>query len=126
VVEVDLTRCRGAQRIYSYEAKWLRDRPEEPLEIFRCRPLSRGLRPADRADGPAAYHALRCRDGADRHPSDARGLPHILEVNPLPGVLPDPAMNSCFPKAARAAGMDYGSMIRGVLRAGAVRHGIAV
>jgi hypothetical protein len=35
-------------------------------------------------------------------------------------------MNSCFPKAARAAGMDYGSMIRGVLRAGAVRHGIAV
>ena len=35
-------------------------------------------------------------------------------------------MNSCFPKAARAAGMDYGSMIRAVLRAGAARHGIAV
>ena len=75
----------------------------------------------------AAYHALRCRDWARIDVRlDARGIPHILEVNPLPGVLPDPAMNSCFPKAARAAGMDYGAMIRGVLRAGAVRHGIAI
>jgi D-alanine-D-alanine ligase len=129
VVEVDFDALpRGAQRIYSYEAKWLWDRPEEPLEIFRCPArLSRGLARQIEQTVLAAYHALRCRDWARIDIRlDARGVPHILEVNPLPGVLPDPAMNSCFPKAARAAGMDYGSMIRGVLRAGAVRHGIAV
>jgi D-alanine-D-alanine ligase len=129
VVEVDFDALpRGAERIYSYEAKWLWDRPEEPLEIFRCpAPLSRGLARQIEQTVLAGYHALRCRDWARIDIRlDARGVPHILEVNPLPGVLPDPAMNSCFPKAARAAGMDYGSMIRGVLRAGAVRHGIAV
>jgi D-alanine-D-alanine ligase len=75
----------------------------------------------------AAYHGLRCRDWAriDLR-CDTRGLPHIIEVNPLPGILPDPAMNSCFPKAARAAGLDYGTMIRAVLQAGAARYGIAV
>jgi len=129
VVEVDFDALPGgAERIYSYEAKWLWDRPEDPLEIFRCpAPLSRGLSRQIEETVLAAYHALRCRDWARIDVRlDARGVPHILEVNPLPGVLPDPAMNSCFPKAARAAGMDYGSMIRGVLRAGAVRHGIAV
>jgi hypothetical protein len=35
-------------------------------------------------------------------------------------------MNSCFPKAARAAGLDYGSVIRAVLRAGAERQGVAI
>ena len=129
VVEVDFSALpRGAERLYSYEAKWLWDTPEQPLEIFRCpAPLSRGLARQIEQTVLAAYHALRCRDWARIDVRlDARGVPHILEVNPLPGVLPDPAMNSCFPKAARAAGMDYGSMIRGVLRAGAVRHGITV
>ena len=35
------------------------------------------------------------------------GDPMVVELNPLPGILPDPRDNSCFPKAARAAGMDY-------------------
>ena len=30
----------------------------------------------------------------------------VVELNPLPGILPDPLDNSCFPKAARAAGHD--------------------
>jgi D-alanine-D-alanine ligase len=45
---------------------------------------------------------------------DARGVPNVVEVNPLPGILPDPADNSCFPKAARAAGMSYDELIRTV------------
>jgi hypothetical protein len=35
-------------------------------------------------------------------------------------------MNSCLPRAARAAGLGYEELILGVLRAGAVRHGILV
>ena len=30
----------------------------------------------------------------------------MLEINPLPGILPDPAAHSCFPLAARAAGLE--------------------
>jgi D-alanine-D-alanine ligase len=53
-------------------------------------------------------------------------VPHILEVNPLPGIHPDPAMNSCLPKAARVAGIEYPEMILSVLRAGAARHGLVL
>jgi D-alanine-D-alanine ligase len=129
VVEVDFDALpRGAARLYSYEAKWLWDTPARPLAIFQCpATVSRGLARQIEQTVLAAYRVLRCRDWAriDLR-CDARGVPHVLEVNPLPGVLPDPAMNSCFPKAARAAGLDYGSMIRAVLQAGAARHGIAV
>jgi len=38
----------------------------------------------------------------------------VVELNPLPGILPDPMDNSCFPKAARAAGMTYDELIRTV------------
>ena len=129
VVEVDFAALpRGAAPMYSYEAKWIWDVPERPLQIFRCpAPLSRTLARQIEETVLAAYRVLRCRDWARIDVRcDARGVPHVLEVNPLPGVLPDPAMNSCFPKAARAAGLDYGDMIRAVLRAGAVRQHVAL
>jgi D-alanine-D-alanine ligase len=129
VVEVDFAALpRGAAPMYSYEAKWIWDVPEQPLQIFRCpAPLSRGLARQIEQTVLAAYRVLRCRDWARIDVRcDARGVPHILEINPLPGVLPDPAMNSCFPKAARAAGLDYGDMIRAVLRAGAARQHVAL
>lgn len=118
----------GAAKLYSYEAKWLWDTPERPLEIFRCpAPVSRSLQTAIEKTVLAAYQVLRCRDWARIDVRcDERGVPHVVEVNPLPGVLPDPEMNSCYPKAARAAGLEYDEMIRAVLRAGAARYGITV
>jgi D-alanine-D-alanine ligase len=56
---------------------------------------------------------------------DARGEPNILEINPLPGILPDPKDNSCFPKAARAAGMNYQTMVLAVVEAACRRLGWA-
>jgi D-alanine-D-alanine ligase len=46
---------------------------------------------------------------------DRFGVPNVLELNPLPGIIPDPAMNSCFPKAARAAGMAYDELVQEVV-----------
>jgi D-alanine-D-alanine ligase len=129
IVEVDFTTLpRGAAPLYSYEAKWIWDTPDKPLEIFQCPArLPRGLAREIEQTVLAAYRVLRCRDWARIDVRcDGRGVPHVLEVNPLPGVLPDPAMNSCFPKAARAAGLDYGAMIRAVLTAGAARYGLAL
>jgi D-alanine-D-alanine ligase len=128
-VEVDFDALpKGAAPLYSYEAKWIWDTPDRPLEIFRCpASVSRSLGREIERTVLAAYRVLRCRDWARIDiRCDGRGVPHILEVNPLPGVLPDPEMNSCFPKAARAAGLDYGAMIRAVLAAGAARYGITV
>jgi D-alanine-D-alanine ligase len=55
---------------------------------------------------------------------DVQGVPHILELNPLPGILPNPDDNSCFPKAARAAGMSYNQLINSVLDIAMQRNGI--
>ena len=48
---------------------------------------------------------------------DRQGIPNIIELNPLPGILPRPEQNSCFPKAARAAGLSYEELILGVVEA---------
>jgi D-alanine-D-alanine ligase len=47
---------------------------------------------------------------------DDAGVPNVVELNPLPGIIPDPKMNSCFPKAARAAGLSYDELIQEVVR----------
>jgi len=129
IVEVNFDALpKDALPIYSYEAKWVWDKPDAPLDIFRCpAAVSPALGAQIERTALAAYHVLRCRDWAriDLR-CDERGVPHILEVNPLPGIHPDPAMNSCLPKAARVAGLDYQEMILGVLRAGAARHGLVL
>jgi D-alanine-D-alanine ligase len=129
LVEIDFDALpAGVEKLYSYEAKWIWDTPERPLEIFRCpAPISAELTAAVTRVALTAFRVLRCRDWArvDLR-CDEQGTPHVLEVNPLPGVLPDPAMNSCFPKAARAAGLDYEAMIVAVLAAGAARYGLTL
>ena len=42
---------------------------------------------------------------------DGEGTPNVIELNPLPGILPRPEQNSCFPKAARAAGLTYDDLV---------------
>jgi D-alanine-D-alanine ligase len=116
----------GANPIYSYEAKWVWDSRDKPLQIFSC--------PANIPDSLQkdieqlslnAYRILRCRDWSriDLR-CDAKGKPSILEVNPLPGILPKPEDNSCFPKAARASGMSYNQLINRVLDVALLRWGL--
>jgi D-alanine-D-alanine ligase len=116
----------GSVPIYGYEAKWIWDRPEQPLEIYACpAELDAALEAAVVGEAIAAYHALGCRDWSRVDVRlDAEGAPHVLEVNPLPGILPDPAQNSCFPKAARVAGMSYDDLLVGVLNIALERYGM--
>jgi D-alanine-D-alanine ligase len=116
----------GAKPIYGYEAKWVWDTPERPLPIFRCpAPVDAAMESAVAGAALAAFHALGCRDWARVDLRlNADGTPCVLEINPLPGVLPDPEQNSCFPKAARAAGLSYDAMIRAVLDAALERYGL--
>jgi D-alanine-D-alanine ligase len=115
----------GVNPIYSWEAKWVWDRPENPLQVFECpAKLSEQEHSDIVAIARDTVEALRIRDWAriDLR-MDTSGRPNIIEVNPLPGILPDPKMNSCYPKAARAAGMDYTTMILGVVEAATRRLG---
>jgi len=108
----------GAAPVYGYEAKWVWDRPEAPLAIFQCPArVPAGLYREIERTALDAYHALGCRDWCRVDLRvDRFGVPNVLELNPLPGIIPDPAMNSCFPKAARAAGFGYDELIQEVVR----------
>ena len=116
----------GALPVYGFEAKWIWDRPEKPLEIFECPArITEELRSAIEAVVLRAYRVLGCRDWSRIDVRlDATGKPNVVEVNPLPGILPNPADNSCFPKAARAAGMSYDELIQACLIHAAERQGI--
>jgi len=108
----------GAPPVYGYEAKWVWDTPERPLAIFQCpAPVPPPLYREIERTALDAYHALGCRDWCRVDIRvDRFGVPNVLELNPLPGIIPDPAMNSCFPKAARAAGVSYDELIQEVVR----------
>ncbi|HET7457349.1 MAG TPA: hypothetical protein VFJ74_06820 [Gemmatimonadaceae bacterium] len=118
----------GALPVYGYEAKWVWDRPDNPLEMFEC-PARVGddLQAAIEDVTLRAYHALACRDWARVDVRlGADGAPRVVEINPLPGILPDPADNSCLPKAARAAGLGYDELIQACVLAAAERQGVSL
>jgi len=108
----------GAPPVYGYEAKWLWDTVDRPLQIFQC-PARVPEELNTRIEQVAldAYRALGCRDWCriDVRLDEYR-IPNIVELNPLPGIIPDPRMNSCFPKAARVAGIGYDELIRSVVQ----------
>ncbi len=112
--------------IYSYEAKWILDTKENPLDVFHCPAgITPELEKAIKKNVLRAYNVLRCRDWSRIDIRlDDRGIPNIIEVNPLPGILPDPEENSCYPKAARTAGINYNDMINKVLYAAAKRYNL--
>ncbi len=118
IVEINLNEIpEDFNKIYSYEVKWFFDTRENKLDIFKC--------PADINEltykeiekiAKETFLKLRLRDWARIDIRlDKNNIPNIIEVNPLPGILPNPEDNSCFPKAAREAGMDYNQMINAIL-----------
>ena len=118
----------GALPIYGYEAKWIWDVPADPLDIFQClAPIDQRLRASIEDVVLRAYRVLGCRDWSRIDVRlDAAGVPNIVEVNPLPGILPNPQDNSCLPKAARAAGLNYDELIQSALLHAAARHGLSL
>lgn len=118
----------GALPIYGYEAKWIWDTPDDPLDIFECPArIDSRLQSAIEDVVLRAYRVLGCRDWSRIDVRlDAHGVPNIVEVNPLPGILPNPEDNSCLPKAARAAGIGYDELIQTALLAAADRSQVSL
>jgi D-alanine-D-alanine ligase len=118
----------GALPIYGYEAKWIWDTPSDPLDIFECPArIDPRLQAAIEDVVLRAYRVLGCRDWSRIDVRlDGEGVPNIVEVNPLPGILPNPEDNSCLPKAARAAGIGYDELIQTALLAAAERNRVSL
>jgi len=108
----------GALPIMGYEAKWLWDLPESPLDVLECpAPIPEATNARLQQVALQAYRALGCRDWARVDVRlDGYGVPHVIELNPLPGIIPDLTANSCFPNAAHAAGITYDELIQTVTR----------
>jgi len=127
IVEINLS-CVPEEfnKIYSYEVKWFLDTRENKLDIFTC-PAKISLKLENQIKKIVldAYKALRIRDWARFDVRcDRMDNPYIIEVNPLPGILPNPDDNSCFPKAAREIGLNYNNLIQTVLNLARERYGI--
>lgn len=127
VVELRLDKLpQGVNPVYSYEAKWVWDQSDHPIEMYDCPArIDAQLDARIKEICVQAYHVLRVRDWCRIDVRlDEQGEPNILELNPLPGILPNPDDHSCYPMAARAAGLNYNQMLNAVLEAAAARYGI--
>ena len=127
IIEIDHSVLpEGLHPILSYEAKWIVDTPSNPLEMLLCpAEVDESLRNEIERISLEAYHTLGCRDWCRIDIRlDESGKPNILELNPLPGLLPDPDDNSCLPTAARAEGMTFEDLVNEVLKIGLERCGI--
>lgn len=116
----------GTAPLYSYEAKWILDTKENEFDVFDCPAnITKELEQNINKVCLDTYRVLKCRDWSRIDLRlDKNGVPNIIEINPLPGIIPDPNENSSFPKAARAAGIEYDDMINHVLAAGVKRYNL--
>jgi D-alanine-D-alanine ligase len=112
-----------ANPINSFEAKWLWDTVDRPLDVLKC-PAEIPLTLQRQIENMCrqVFTILRCRDWCRIDLRlNAEGVPNILEVNPIPGVLPNPEEHSFFPTAAAAAGLSYDDVINEVLNVAIAR-----
>ena len=112
--------------LYSYEAKWILDTKENKFDVFDCpAKLDKNLEQQIKDTVLRTYNILKCRDWSRIDVRlDKNNVPNIIEINPLPGIMPDPNENSSFPKAARAAGMDFNQLIQSALYSAAKRYNL--
>jgi len=125
IVEMNLDFVpEGFNKIYSYEVKWFFDTRENQLDIFTCPAnINKEIYNNIEKICKDAFNVLRLRDWARIDVRlDKNNIPNIIEINPLPGILPDPRDNSCYPKAARHSGMNYNAMINAVLNEAVKRY----
>ncbi len=116
----------GVNQIYSFEAKWIWDQSDSPIDVHECpAKIDENLGLEIEHICKRAYAVLGCRDWCRIDVRlDEHGAPYIIELNPLPGILPNPEDHSCFPLAARTAGMTYVDLINEPVRLAAKRYGL--
>jgi D-alanine-D-alanine ligase len=127
IIEIRLDKLpAGVNPLYSYEAKWVWDQLDHPVEMYDCPArIDPDLEHRIKQICLNVFRVLRCRDWCRIDIRlDENNIPHVIELNPLPGILPDPNDHSAFPMAARNAGVSYNAMLNAVLDEALLRYGI--
>lgn len=108
----------------SYEVKWCWDTPDNKHDGIICpAKLDADLEGCLKDTALRTYEVLECRDFSRIDLRlDADSVPNVIDVNALPGLIPDPKENSRFPKSAYAYGMTYEELIAEILNAGFSRY----
>jgi len=116
----------GAPKFDCYEVKWIYDSLDAGFDTTTCPAnLDDDLRARISEAATRTFEALEVRDLCRLDLRlDEDGEPSVFDVNALPGLIPDPAENSRFPKAAYAAGYSYEELIGRVFDAALAREGI--
>ncbi|MBI4313863.1 MAG: ATP-grasp domain-containing protein [Candidatus Omnitrophica bacterium] len=122
ILEIDFSTCEGSgESFYSWRMKEHQGNEELHLTpAFRCPArLSPEIALRVREAALQAHRAVGCRDFSRVDVRlDASGIPHVLEINPLPGLDP---LESNFPRMAAAAGLQYAQLIGRLVELVAVR-----
>lgn len=118
----------GAPRFDCYEVKWIYDSLEAGFDTTVCpADLDEDLRSRIERAATESFEALEVRDLCRLDLRlDADGEPSVFDVNALPGLIPDPAENSRFPKAAYAAGYSYEGLIGKIFSSALSRQRISI
>jgi len=121
IVEIDFAAIpQSPRRVYGYEAKFTWHGQGHMVCPAK---VDDGLRREIEALSIASCEALGIRDWARVDLRlDAAGKPHVLELNPLPGIYPDPAYISCFTRSAYAAGMSFDGLIERLVKTAMERY----
>lgn len=98
----------GMKKIYSYEAKWVLDTKEHPLNTSICPVhVPRKLESEIKDVVLKAYEITGCRDYGRIDVRVRGSIPYVLDVNYNPAIDPDAAV----PISAKAAGISYGRLV---------------
>ena len=129
IMEMDFSHLpEGVNRFDSYEAKWIHDSPDNPNDPVIC-PANIGTALRKRIEKVArdTFKALGCFDlcRIDMR-LDAKGVPNVLDVNALPGLMPRREENSRFTRACFADGINYDEIIRTVMEAALKRNNLTI
>lgn len=116
----------GINKFDSYEVKWYWDNPNNPVDPIVCpAKVDDELRQRIEEVALRTYKVLGVLDLCRMDMRlDKEGIPHVIDVNALPGMMPNPIDNSRFPKACYALGMSYDKIINTVLNEAMKRYGL--
>ena len=117
---------KGVNKIDSYEAKWIWDNPNNPIEPVICpAKISKAMERKIIALAKKAFLTIGCRDwGRVDLRLDEKGNLFVLEINCPVGLLPDPKDNSKLPRSAREAGLDFSQLIGKIIMIARERLGV--
>lgn len=117
----------GVNKIYSYEAKWIWDNPDKPVEEAVICPakVDEILKNQIEELAKLAFLTIGCRDwGRVDMRMDKDGKLYVLELNTPVGLLPDPKEHSMLPTSARALGWSFDKLIGQIINAALKRYGV--